>query len=57
MFFLDLRELAISWALRDVDKDDDGKVSLSEFLNDYMEKPSDGLEHYGKGFYSFFTLN
>lgn len=46
----DLRELAISWALRDVDKDDDGKVSLSEFLNDYMEKPSDGLEHYGEEF-------
>jgi len=46
----DLRELAISWALRDVDTDGDGKVSLSEFLSDYMTKPTDGLEYYGEEF-------
>ena len=39
--FPDLRELAISWALRDVDKDSDGKISLHEFLNDYMTKPGE----------------
>jgi len=44
----DLRELAISWALRDVDKDSDGKISLQEFLNDYMTKPGEGLEFYGE---------
>ena len=45
-----MRELAISWALRDVDTNGDGKVSLSEFLSDYMTKPTDGLEYYGEEF-------
>ena len=45
--FLDLRENVIAWALQDVDSDGDGRVSLVEFMADYMTKPTDGLEFYG----------
>jgi len=44
----DLRESVIAWALQDVDSDGDGRVSLVEFMADYMTKPTDGLEFYGE---------
>merc|ERR1711931_19160 len=31
-----------------VDSDGDGRVSLVEFMADYMTKPTDGLEFYGE---------
>merc|ERR1712130_413458 len=34
-----LRELAIEWAMRDVDKNGDGKISMDEYMADYMTKP------------------
>ena len=46
-YFVDLRENVIAWALQDVDSDGDGRVSLVEFMADYMTKPTDGLEFYG----------
>ena len=46
-YTLDLRENVIAWALQDVDSDGDGRVSLVEFMADYMTKPTDGLEFYG----------
>ena len=42
-----MRENVIAWALQDVDSDGDGRVSLVEFMADYMTKPTDGLEFYG----------
>ena len=47
LYTLDLRENVIAWALQDVDSDGDGRVSLVEFMADYMTKPTDGLEFYG----------
>jgi Ca2+-binding EF-hand superfamily protein len=44
------RDLAIEWALRDVDTNKDGKISLDEFLSDYLTKPTDNLEFYGEDF-------
>merc|ERR1711970_289506 len=44
----DLRDQAIAWALKEVDADKDGKVSLKEYMSDYMTKPTDGLEYYGE---------
>lgn len=45
-----LRELAIEWAMRDVDKNGDSKISMDEYMADYLTKPSENLEHYGEEF-------
>ena len=42
--------MAIEWALRDVDKNDDKKISLEEFMNDYLTQPVGHLEHYDEDF-------
>ena len=46
----DLRDMAIEWALRDVDKNDDKKISLEEYMKDYLTQPVGHLEHYDEDF-------
>ena len=46
----ELRKMAIEWALRDVDKNGDQKISLEEYMNDYLTKPTGNLEHYNEDF-------
>jgi len=43
-----LRDSAIAWALKEVDTDKNGKLSMAEYMADYMTKPTDGLEYYGE---------
>jgi len=45
-----LRDLAIEWAMRDVDKNGDGKISLEEYMGDYLTQPDANKEHYGDEF-------
>ena len=46
----DLKDMAIEWALRDVDKNSDKKISMDEFMNDYLTQPVGNLEHYDEDF-------
>jgi len=46
----DLKDMAIEWALRDVDKNSDKKISMEEFMSDYLTQPVGNLEHYDEDF-------
>ena len=46
----ELRALAIEWAMRDVDKNEDGRISLDEYMTDFMTQPTANLEHYNEDF-------